>query len=215
MKSKFPLLIILLIYNISFSQNKNELFYDYDLNEISKEKFIGLKSNENYALSYEFETSVKTYLAEIKTSGKLNYYLLADIKKYLVRLDSKTSFAETNFIVINYIDNDPSIYIRGYQVPWNVFENDISKTFKKTDKVKHFYIINPDAKDLYYYHGNKLNWKRDKDHFLRDKFFPFKGLNGGFLIIDKEGNYISNKGEYLIKDVMEKLNEMKKKQNIP
>lgn len=211
MKSKLLLLIILLSFNISFSQEKKTLFYDYNLNEISKEKFISLKSKENYALSYEYETSVKTYLAEIKTSGKLNYYLLEDIKKYLVRLDPKTSFGEANYIVINYIDNDPSVYRRGYQVPWDVFENDISKKLKKTDKVNHFYIINPDVKDLYYYHSDNLNLKIDKDHFLKDKFFPFKGLNGGFLIIDKEGNYISHKGEYLTKDVLDKLNEMKKK----
>lgn len=209
MKSKLAIIILLLISNISFSQDKKELFYDYDLNEIPKEKFIGLKSKENYALSYEYETSVKTYLIEIKTIGKLNNYILEDIKKYLVGLDIKTSFEETKYIVINYIDNDPSIYRKGAQVPWDVFENDISKSFNKSDKVTHFYIINPDAKDLYYYHGNKLNFKRDKDHFIKDKFFPFKGLNGGFLVIDKDGNYISYKGEYSTKDVLNKLNEIK------
>ncbi|HQE33754.1 MAG TPA: hypothetical protein PLO52_03425 [Flavobacterium alvei] len=210
MKSKLSLLIILLISNISFSQDKKELFYDYNLTEISKEKFITLKNKDNYALSYENENSIKTYLAEIKTSGKLNFHLLETIKKYLVDLDPKTSFAQTNFIVINYIDNDPSIHTEGYQVPWNVFTKDISKSFKKSEKVTHFYIINPDVKDLYYYHGNKLNWKTDKDHFIKDKFFPFK-LNGGFLIIDKNGNYISYKGEYSKKDVLEKLKEMKEK----
>lgn len=204
-------LLIIISYNFSFGQVKKELFYDYDLNKISKEKFIGLKSKENYALSYEFETSVKTYLAEIKSSGKLNFYLLESIKNYLVVLDPNKSFAQTNFIVINYIDNDPNIYIKGYQVPWSIFLNDISKSFKKSDKVAHFYIINPDVKDLFYYHGNKIKWKIDKDHFMKNKFFPFKGLNGGFLIIDKEGNYISYKGEYSTKDVMEKMQEMKKK----
>ena len=211
MKSKLSLLIILLISNISFSQDKKELFYDYNLTEISKEKFITLKNKDNYALSYENENSIKTYLIEIKTSGKLNFYLLETIKKYLVSLDSKTSFAQTNYIVINYIDNDPRVHIKGYQVPWDVFTKDISKSFKKSDKVSHFYIINPDVKDLYYYHGDKLTLKTDKDHFINDKFFPFNGLNGGFLIIDKDGNYISYKGEYSVKDVSEKLKEMKKK----
>jgi len=211
MKSKLSLLILLLISNISISQDKKELFYDYDLSEISKEKFTRLKSKDNYALSYENENSIKTYLAEIKTSGKLNFNLLETIKKHLVGLDPKTSFAQTNFIVINYIDNDPSIHTEGYQVPWDVFTKDISKSFKKSDKVSHFYIINPDVKDLYYYHGNKLNWKTDKDHFIKDKYFPFKGLNGGFIIIDKDGNYNSCKGEYSVKDVLEKLKEMKKK----
>jgi hypothetical protein len=211
MKSQLLLVILLLISNISFSQDKKELFYDYNLSEISKEKFTSLKSKDNYALSYENENSIKTYLAEIKTSGKLNLYLLETIKKYLVGLDPKTSFAQTNFIVINYIDNDPSIYTEGYQVPWDVFIKDISKSFRKSDKVTHFYIINPDVKDLYYYHGNKLNWKTDNAHFIKDKFFPFKGLNGGFLIIDKDGNYISYKGEYSVKDVLYKLKEMKKK----
>jgi hypothetical protein len=211
MKSKLCLLILLLISTISFSQDKKELFYDYDLTEISKDKFTSLKSKDNYALSYENENSIKTYLIEIKTSGKLNFYLLETIKKYLVGLDPNTSFAQTNFIVINYIDNDPIVHIKGYQVPWDVYTNNISKSFKKSDKVTHFYIINPDVKDLYYYHGNKLNWKTDQDHFIKDKFFPFKGLNGGFLIIDKDGNYISYKGEYSKKDVLEQLKEIKEK----
>jgi len=211
MKSQLSILILLLISNISFSQDKKELFYYYDLTEISKDKFTSLKSKDNYALSYENENSIKTYLVEITTSGKFNFYLLETIKKYLVDLDQKTSFTQTNFIVINYIDNDPSIHTEGYQVPWDVFTKDISKSFKKTDKVTHFYIINPDVKDLYYYHGNKLNLKTDKDHFIKDKFFPLKGLNGGFLIIDKDGNYVSYKGEYSTKDVFHKLKEMKEK----
>lgn len=84
MKSKFSLLILLLISNISFSQDKKEFFYDYNLSEISKDKFTSLKNNDNYALSYDNENSIKTYLIEIKTYGKLNFYLLETIKNTLL-----------------------------------------------------------------------------------------------------------------------------------
>lgn len=213
MKNNLSLLFVFLTSTISFSQDKKELFYDNDQNEISLEKFTGLKNNKNYGLSYEYETSIKTYLIEGEVSGTLNYYLLESIKKYLIRINPKTNFEKSNFIVINYIDNDPTIYTKYYQVPWDVFENDVSKKLKKIDKINHFYIINPDVKDLYYYHGNKLKWEIDKDHFLQNKFFSFKGLNGGFLIIDKEGNYFALKGEYTEKKVLDKVKELKKKRN--
>ncbi|REG99759.1 hypothetical protein [Flavobacterium aquicola] len=213
MKIKLLLLISLLISNFSFCQIKKELFYDYNLDEISQEKFISQKNSENYALSYENETSIKTYLIEIETYGKLNYFLFESIKKYLITLKPKTTFKKNNYILINYIDNDPIPYREGAQVPWDIMENNISKAFKKKDSVSQFYIINPNAKDLYYYHGDKLKWETDKDHFLRDKFFTFQGLNGGFLIIDKEGNYFSQKGEYSKKDVLDKMKKMHKVEN--
>ncbi|CAN1518376.1 hypothetical protein MCETHM1_01009 [Flavobacteriaceae bacterium] len=213
MRSKLILIIYFLISNFSFCQEKKELFYDYKLDEISKEKFTDLQTLENYTLSYEFENSIKTYLIEINTHGKLNYFLLENIKKYLISLNPKTTFENTNYIVINYIDNDPVPYRKGAQVPWDVFENDISKAFKRKDNISQFYVINPNAKDLYYYHSDKLKFKTDKDHFLRDKFFTFKGLNGGFLIIDKEGNYFSHKGEYSKKDVLNQMEQMKKVEN--
>ncbi len=211
MKSKLSLLLIILISIVSFGQVKKEFFYDYDLNEISKEKFTVLKNKENYALQYEFETSLKTFLVEIKTSGKFNYYHLETIKKNLVSLASETSLEDFNYIVINYINNDVNLKNKNHQVPWDIFENDISKSLKKADKVKHYFIINPDVKNIYYYHGDTINWKIDKDHFLQKNFFLFNELNGGFLIIDKEGNYILYKGEYSRKDVLDQLNLMKKK----
>lgn len=163
------LLSILLCIN-SYNQGKKELFYNYNLDEISKELFISLKNKENHTLSYENETSIKTYLIQTKTSGTLNYYILEDIKKYLLRINPKTALENSNYIVINYIDHDASSYKKGFQVPWDVLKKDISKPLNKQDNVSLFYIANPDVENLYYYHGDKRNFFSDEDHFIRKNF---------------------------------------------
>jgi hypothetical protein len=79
----------------------------------------------------------------------------------------------------------------------------------KIVRISHFWVINPNVKNLYYYHGNKINWIKDTNNYIQKNLLFFEGLNGGYIILDSAGNYYLQRGEYSKKDVLNKLKELK------
>lgn len=124
-----------------------------------------------------------------------------EINEYFKSLDLK--FIKGNNTVIVYIDNDPRSYQKGYQVPWDIFYGNLPKNLNSIEKCNFVWIINNRVKDLYYYHGNKINWKVDRGAFLRNKVFYHEGRNGGFLIVDSNGEHFFKEGEYTKKELIQ------------
>ena len=150
------------------------------------------------------------------TESKVKSHFISDLsseefdalKTYLNNIsESKINF--NNHIIINFIDNDPKIHIDHYQVPWDIFYGDMKKDLAKLGKPNHFWMINPRVKDLNYYHANKIQWFVDKDDVIRELFFEYNGLNGGFVIIRPTGKYFVNVGEYRKSEVLEAYKEFK------
>ncbi|CAM1369714.1 hypothetical protein [Tenacibaculum xiamenense] len=112
-------------------------------------------------------------------------------------------------IIINFIDNDPIVYKKNYQVPWDIFYGNMENDLIRFGQSNHFWVINKRVKDLYYYHGNKINWIVDENNIIRELFFRYDGLNGGFVIIKPNGNYFLKIGEYQKSDVLKTHNEFK------
>ena len=112
-------------------------------------------------------------------------------------------------IIINFIDNDPKIYRENYQVPQDIFYGDLENDLARIELCNHFWIINQRVKDLHYYHGNKINWIVDENKRIREFFFKYDGLNGGFVIIKPNGDYFLKVGEYRKSDVLKRHNEFK------
>ncbi|MDR6846030.1 hypothetical protein [Flavobacterium granuli] len=191
-----------------FSQTKKHTYYNNDSNneliEISESQYLSLKKELSHPLIYEDDSLKVSYLIKMEVTSKLKESTLDYFKK-TYDLD------KNNFTVINYIDNDPKPTSISSQVPWDIFEDDYIKQIRKIDKVNHLWIINPDVRNLYYYHGNKIGWIKDAENYIQKNFLFFDGLNGGYIILDSSGNYFLHRGEYRKKEVLDKLKELKRK----
>ena len=127
------------------------------------------------------------------------------LKEYLTEInDHDLDFNKK--IVINFIDNDPYRPSNNYQVNWDIFDGDLEKELNSIEPSNHIWILNNQVKNLYYYHGEKINWMIDKNNLVRELFFNYNGLNGGFLIIKPNRNYSLLVGEY---SKLEELNALK------
>lgn len=139
----------------------------------------------------------------IDTLNSENHEIL---KKHLINIsDDDIDFDKK--IIINFIDNDPRIHQKGFQVPWDIFYGNLENELNKIEQCNHFWIINPTVEDLYFYHGNKIKWIEDKNEVIRDLFFKYNGLNGGFVILKPEGGYFLKVGEYIKSEVLKRHNE--------
>ncbi|OOG71047.1 hypothetical protein [Flavobacterium sp. A45] len=191
-----------------FSQDKKHKYYDNDSNnnlyEISESQYLSLKNDLSYPLIYENDSIKVSILSKINITSKLNESTL-DYFKINYSLD------KNNFTVINYIDNDPRKVSKSYQVPWSIFEGDFIKEMNKIEKISHFWVINPNVTNLYYYHGNKINWQKDTDNYIQKNFLFFEGFNGGYIILDPKGNFYLHRGEYSKEDFLKQLKELKRK----
>ena len=150
--------------------------------------------------------------SQIKVKSHLTDTLVNEDYETLKNHLNNISDKEIDFdkkIIINFIDNDPRIHKKNYQVPWDIFYGNMENDLAKFGQSNHFWIINKRVKDLHYYHGNKINWIVDKNDLIREFFFKYDGLNGGFVIIKPNGNYFLKIGEYRKSDVLKTHNEFK------
>ncbi|PJX24607.1 hypothetical protein CAP47_03750 [Psychroflexus sp. S27] len=182
------LLQFLLIIIISGCSSSNSL--------VNKEPYLYTLENPDGS-----KTKVKSHL-----TSQLSNVDYQTLKNHLNKISDK----EIDFnkkIIINFIDNDPKIYRKGYQVPWDIFYGNIKDDLAKLGQSNHFWIINKKVKDLYYYHGDKIKWIVDEGDFIRKLFFHYNGLNGGFVIIKPNGDYFLKVGEYQKSEVLKTYKE--------
>lgn len=183
MKYIFKILIILLILGCSPSNS--------------------LINKEPYLYTLENSDGTKTLVPSHKKSSisKTNFQ---NLKEYLVDInDYNLDFNKK--IILNFIDNDPIRYRKNYQVPWDIFYGNLYEELNSIEPCNQIWILNKSVKDLYYYHGNKINWIVDRDNVIRELFFNYNGLNGGFVIIKPNGKYFLKVGEYKKSDVLNTL----------
>ncbi|MFD0964986.1 hypothetical protein [Pseudofulvibacter geojedonensis] len=160
-----------------------------------------LINEEPYLYTLESKEGKKTFVKSHSTNT-LSKNNLENLKKHLTDINpSDIDFSKK--IVVNFINNNPSISIKNYQVPWDIFYGNMQKKLNSIEPCNHFWIINKDVTDLYYYHGNKINWIIDKQNIIKKLFFNYDKLNGGFLILKPNGEYFIKKGEYTKSDVLD------------
>lgn len=149
------------------------------------------------------KTKIKSHL-----TSNLNSVDYETLKNHLSNISDK----EIDFdkkIVINFIDNDPWINKKNYQVPWDIFYGNMKVDLAKLGQSNHFWIINHRVKNLHYYHNDKIKWIIDKNDVIRKLFFKYNGINGGFVIIKPNGEYFLKIGEYKKSDVLKTHSEFK------
>ena len=144
--------------------------------------------------------STNKYISSTNEIKTLSNIKTLELNKYLKNIDS--NLLPNRKTIIIYINNDPKFVEKNYQVPWDIFYGNLVQELNSVEKPNLFWIINENVKNLHFYHGDKINWKIDKENYLQNNFFIHNGMNGGFLILNKEGKYFFKEGEYDKKELI-------------
>ncbi|AEH01729.1 hypothetical protein [Lacinutrix sp. 5H-3-7-4] len=210
--NKIITVFFIFFISLSYAQKiKKNQYYSYEFKEISKDSFYSLlDKDENLTLKYENDSTYINAIFKIKRKASFTKDEFNNLKKKLEVLSNKKIDLNST-IIINYLSKNPKIKDSINKTKWNIFHKKYLKKIKKELNVSVFWINNPLQKNLRYYRDDLVNWIEDKDHYFRDLLFPYDFLYGSFSVIDNQGNYISNYGEYGKQQVIEYLEELNKK----
>lgn len=210
MKNKIPYFLVMFLIKISLlhSQSKSENYYDSSFQKISKEEFEKLSKQKGYSFNqYDLEDQVANILFKPKTKGKLTSEEFNLVKKQL----NKISPLKNGYIIIIYYPGKDSCNEVKRNSNWNIFDKDYQKEVNKLKDNNQYWIYKNDE-NLKYYYPNKVNWTKDENQILENIFFKMHYPCASSAVIDENGNFISNLGEfgkhYVIEDIKEliKLN---------
>lgn len=164
---------------------------------------LPLLAQKNNSISkYEVKDNTgKTITILSDTKGTLDEKSYDNLISQLNEISSSKIDKSKN-IIINYIDDNPRINNKNYQVPWDIFNRNLSSKLNKTKQCSHFWVINKKVTNLYYYHVNKINWLKDQNSIIKKIFFNYESLNGGFVIIKPNKEYYLKNGEYSKKELL-------------
>lgn len=204
------LLLYLMFFfvGICSAQNKTETYYDDQFQKISKDRFeYLLNKNEYRANQYELEDQITNIVYQVKTKGKLSEEELKNIKSYL----SKIQPLKEGLIVLVFYPGKDSCNETDNESTWTIFDKDYQKELKKL-KITNTYWLYKDDEDLKYYHPKKINWQKDSDQLIEKTFFKMHYPCFSSVVIDENGNYISNLGEFGKVHILNDIKELNNKQ---
>lgn len=204
------LLLYLMFFfvGICSAQNKTETYYDDQFQKISKDRFeYLLNKNEYRANQYELEDQITNIVYQVKTKGKLSEEELKNIKSYL----SKIQPLKEGLIVLVFYPGRDSCNETDNESTWTIFDKDYQKELKKL-KITNTYWLYKDDEDLKYYHPKKINWQKDSDQLIEKTFFKMHYPCFSSVVIDENGNYISNLGEFGKVHILNDIKELNNKQ---
>ncbi len=192
---KKNIIILFLIFSsvFSFSQKK-ELYVNDDFEYISKVEF---DKKHDHPLGYSLRLDLDSCYINVKVSrykkGEIKKSLYDSIVKTFIS-DNQRNVYDFDVLLINYYPGDDSCSTSGYKTN---FKEKYKKFYKKVDKlgkIKHLFVYKSDD-GLEEFEG-KIDWQPDINNVIENIFYPIDYPCGGYVIIDSEGNYISQRGEY-------------------
>ena len=204
-KTALTVLLLILFSTILYSQNKPTKYYDTNFESIGEKEFNELLLNQNYSYNgFELENQLAFILYQRKTKGKLSTEELDELNR---SLQNKGSLNNNITVIIFYPGKDNCNGMERIST-WNVFNNDFLKQVKK-NLFNIFWIYKSDE-DLEYYHPKKVDWKKDDEQIIEKLFFKMHYPCFSSAVIDKEGNFILNLGEFGKQDVLKDVQELTK-----
>lgn len=165
---------------------------------------------ENFSYSeYQTKNSKgEDIIVKSDVTGTLSEDAYDKLIQHLSQISNKKLNQSKN-IVIHYIDNDPTTVSANYQVPWDIFEGNLTRQLNRIEKCNHLWVLNERVTNRSYYHADKIPWTVDQDLFLKELFFDHEGLNGGFVIIKSDKSYYLKSGEYTKNELLAKYSYAK------
>jgi hypothetical protein len=186
--------IILSLLSIGAFAQKKEIYLDDDsmsneeLIQISKNKFeINIKGYIYYNFKFDLDTLIVNVKVPRIKKGEISTKDLDSIKSELSTI-SGGKISKEDLIVINYhngLDSCNSTGIKG---------KGFLKKLKKIENVSQFFMYrSPEGTEKF---RKELNWIEDKYGTIEKTFLPLHCPCGSYVLIDENGNYYIQKGEY-------------------
>lgn len=198
---------VILVTNNLFSQDKEKMYYNTRFDSIGEKEFYNLLKKENYSYNgFELADQLAYVLYQPKTKGKLSTEELSALNKYLLEMGT----IDNEITVIIYYPGKDYCNKKDRNSTWNIFDVDYSKEVKKINSINHFWIYKNDE-DLQYYYPKKVKWKNDEGQFIENLFFKMHYPCFSSAIIDKDGNYILNLGEFGKHEIWKYVKELSRK----
>ncbi|MQP53154.1 MULTISPECIES: hypothetical protein [unclassified Flavobacterium] len=207
MKRTALIALLLILFNtILYSQNKLNKYYNTNFENISEKEFNAflLKGNYHYN-GFELEDKFAFILYQPKTKGKLSTEELEKLNKSLL---NKGNLNNNNITIIIFYPGKDNCNGMERNSTWNIFDNEYLKQVKK-NSFNSFWIYKSDE-NLKYYHPKKVDWKKDEDQIIENLFFKMHYPCFSSAVIDKDGNYILNLGEFGKQDIREDIQKLTK-----
>lgn len=203
MKYIYIFLFILSLTPI-YSQNKKIIFADEDLNILSKEEYLKNPLQKNH---FEYEVENDSSIIRIKVErqkfGRIDKATNQKIRIYLQNL-SNSPIDSSKTIIINYF---PSVDKCQGKDNWNSFFiqkcNNYIKELEKINNISQFFIFKDENAVKNF--GRKFKWYKDENKLIEKNFFKFHYPCFSYIIIKPNGNYYSERGEYNISSIPEKV----------
>lgn len=199
-------IIGILIYSCSATKpgKDNTRYFDENNVEISKSKFNRIRST-NKLLDIPGDSINHKKLTLREKRGKIN-----DRESLELLLEKATSMeldSNKPIVIIYYPGKDPcnssGIYVKEWMVnKYRQFEEDLNQIAE----VKPIYIFK-DNNGLQKYNGI-ISWNKDPEATIEKLFFRYHYPCMSFVVISKDGNYITRFGEFGHPLVLKALKEM-------
>ena len=205
MKRKILLFILTLNFSfISFTQEKKIKYTDENFKPLTKNEFLSNPLNKNHFL-YKIENDSLIINIKVERSkfGRINKATNKKIRTYLQKL-SGSKVDSTQTIIINYFPSEDKCQGKGN---WNFGFLSLCKDFKKglqkKKNITQFFIFK-DEKAVKNF-KRKFVWYKDKSRLIEKTFFKFHYPCFSYIIIKPNGGYYSERGEYRITDILNKI----------
>lgn len=193
MTKSFFTILFGLMFSCLFSQEK-EIYLNDDFAFISKAEFEQESDNEfDYTLRFESDTTFVNIKVQRVKKGKIDINTLNAIKTMLSK-NSKQQIDSNDVLLINYYPGDGPCSTKGYK---NNFKNMYRRYYRKIEKledIKQFFVYRSSENIEAF--GSKIVWLPDDNYIIEKVFHPIHYPCGGYIIINNDGTYLSQRGEY-------------------
>ena len=206
MKTKLFTLILGLITISTFGQKK-EMYLNDDLVEITQTDFKKADvPYKFYNLRFELDSLIANVKVQRIRKGKITNELLDSIKSELLTI-SGDSIPKNNFIIINYYHGLDRCNSSGDKSYVRAKYKRFLKKINKTKNISQFFMYkSPEGTKEY---GKQLNWIKDEFGTIEKIFLPLHYPCGSYVLINSDGNYYVQKGEYNIERIIDLLKNKK------
>ncbi|KQM76277.1 hypothetical protein ASE74_19695 [Pedobacter sp. Leaf216] len=190
------LTLFILILNTKAQEVKNIRYFDIDNKEINKSVFDEKRST-NVFLDIPGDSSNHRKLINREEQGKIK-----DKTKLLLLLEtaSNKEIDSLKPIVIIYHPGQDSSNSTGNTDYIKAKHKELKTALLKQYKIKPIYIYAEITGTGQY--GSSINWIKDPEQSIKKHFFKYHYPSGSFVVIDRNGNYVSYLGEYMTSAIL-------------
>jgi hypothetical protein len=206
MKYKLLILFFGLITYSSLGQTK-EIYLNDELINITESEFKKATEEGTFNMKYDLDTLIINVKVLRIKKGKITKQKLDSIRTYLSNSSDK-EINENNTLIINYF---PGIDRCNSGSGNPILRKKYSRYLQKINNIENVsqFFVYKSIKGTKKY-GKELEWIPDKSTLIEMTFFPFHYNCGSYALIDEDGNFYVEKGEYDIEKIIDLIKNKEK-----